>query len=327
MTRNTKTGTSKLVTVFGGSGFVGRHVVRALAKQGYRVRAAVRRPDLAHYLQPLGTVGQIQAVQANLRYRWSIERAVEGADAVVNLVGILHETGRQKFNAVQAYGPGAIAEVAKDAGIDAITHVSAIGADADSASVYSRTKAAGEKGVFDTLPNSTILRPSIIFGAEDNFFNQFARMAQLSPVLPLIGGGETKFQPIFVGDVAEAVALAVQGETKPGTIYELGGPEVKSFRECLELMLEIIDRKRILAPIPFPLARMKARFLQMLPSPLLTVDQVRLLEADNVVSEAAISEGRTLEGLGIEKETMASILPSYLVHYRPQGEFTRREVA
>lgn len=327
MTRNTKTGTSKLVTVFGGSGFVGRHVVRALAKQGYRVRAAVRRPDLAHYLQPLGTVGQIQAVQANLRYRWSIERAVEGADAVVNLVGILHETGRQKFNAVQAYGPGAIAEVAKDAGIDAITHVSAIGADADSASVYSRTKAAGEKGVFDTLPNSTILRPSIIFGAEDNFFNQFGRMAKLSPVLPLIGGGETKFQPIFVGDVAEAVVLAVQSETKPGTIYELGGPEVKSFRECMELMLDIIDRKRILAPIPFPLARLQARFLQMLPSPLLTVDQVRLLEADNVVSEAAIAEGRTLEGLGIEKETLASILPSYLVHYRPQGEFTRREVA
>lgn len=318
--------TGKLVTVFGGSGFVGRHVVRALAKQGYRVRAAVRRPDLAHYLQPLGTVGQIQAVQANLRHRWSVERAVEGADAVVNLVGILHETGRQKFNTIQAYGPGVIAEAAKAAGIDAITHVSAIGADASSSAVYARTKAAGEKSVLDTLPDSTILRPSIIFGPEDGFFNLFARMARFSPALPLIGGGETRFQPVFVGDVAEAVALAVSGGTKPGTTYELGGPEVKTFRECLELMLEVIDRKRLLVSLPFAIARLEARFLQMLPNPLLTVDQVRLLETDNVVSDAAIAEGRTLEGLGIEIETLSSVLPSYLVQYRPQGEFTRRKV-
>lgn len=326
MTRTPNSNPGKLVTVFGGSGFVGRHVVRALAKQGYRVRAAVRRPDLAHYLQPLGTVGQIQAVQANLRYRWSVERAVEGADAVVNLVGILHETGRQKFNAIQAYGPGVIAEVAKAAGIDAITHVSAIGADAGSKAVYARTKAAGEKSVLDILPDSTVLRPSIIFGPEDGFFNLFARMAQLSPVLPLIGGGKTRFQPVFVGDVAEAVALAVSGGTKPGTTYELGGPEVKTFRECLELMLEIIDRKRLLVSLPFAIARLEARFLQMLPNPLLTVDQVRLLETDNVVSDAAIAEGRTLEGLGIEIETLSSVLPTYLVHFRPQGEFTRRKV-
>lgn len=321
------TGAGKLVTVFGGSGFVGRHVVRALAKQGYRVRAAVRRPDLAHYLQPLGTVGQIQAIQANLRYRWSVERAVEGADAVVNLIGILHETGRQKFDTIQAYGPGVIAEAAKAAGIDAITHVSAIGADAGSNAVYARTKAAGEKSVLDILPDSTILRPSIIFGPEDGFFNLFARMAQLSPILPLIGGGETRFQPVFVGDVGEAVACAVSGGTRAGTTYELGGPEVKTFRECLELMLDIIDRKRMLVPLPFALARLEARFLQLLPNPLLTVDQVRLLETDNVVSDAAIAEGRTLDGLGIETETLGSVLPSYLVHFRPQGEFSRRKVA
>ena len=323
----TNTGIPKLVTVFGGSGFVGRHVVRALAKRGYRVRAAVRRPDLANYLQPLGTVGQIQAVQANLRFPWSVERAIEGADAVVNLVGILHETGKQKFDAVQGSGPQVVAEAAKAAGLQSIVQLSAIGANAESNSNYARTKAAGEKAVFETLPQSTILRPSIIFGAEDNFFNQFARMAQLSMVLPLIGGGHTKFQPVFVGDVAEAVALAVDGKTKPGTVYELGGPEVKSFRECLELMLEVIDRKRLFMSLPFGFARFQAWFLQMLPNPLLTVDQVRLLQSDNVVSEAAVSEGRTLEGLGIEPEPLSTVLPSYLVHFRPHGEFTRREVA
>jgi len=320
-------GASKLVTVFGGSGFVGRHVVRALAKRGYRVRAAVRRPDLANYLQPLGSVGQIHAVQANLRYRQSVEHAVAGADAVVNLVGILHESGRQKFDAIQGYGPLAVAQAARAAGLGTMVQMSALGADSGSASVYAKSKAEGEKGVLDTLPDSTILRPSIIFGAEDNFFNLFARMAQLSPVLPLIGGGVTRFQPVFVGDVAEAVARAVDGEARPGAVYELGGPEIKTFRECLELMLEIIDRKRLLAPVPFGLARLKARFLQLLPNPLLTVDQVRLLETDTVVSEAAIAERRTLEGLGIEPETLAAVLPSYLVMYRPQGEFSRREIA
>lgn len=321
------TGESKLVTVFGGSGFVGRHVVRALAQRGYRVRAAVRRPDLAHYLQPLGIVGQIQAIQANLRYRWSVERAVEGADAVVNLVGILFEGGRQRFDAIQAHGPRVIAESARAAGINEMVHVSAIGADPDSPAAYGRSKAAGEAAVLETLPDSTILRPSIIFGPEDNFFNQFAGMAQTAPALPLIGGGLTRFQPVFVGDVAEAVALAVDGKTQKGTTYELGGPEIKTFRECLELMLEIIDRKRALVTLPFAAATALARLTQILPKPLLTVDQVRLLENDNVVSEAAIKDGRTLEGLGIEMETLAAILPTYLVHYRPHGEFSRREVA
>uniref|UniRef100_UPI003BAD3DAA complex I NDUFA9 subunit family protein n=1 Tax=Stappia sp. TaxID=1870903 RepID=UPI003BAD3DAA len=311
----------KLVTVFGGSGFIGRHVVRALARRGYRVRVAVRRPDLAEHVQPLGAVGQIMPVQANLRHRWSVDRAVEGADAVVNLVGILAESGQQTFDSVQAFGARAVAEAARAAGISNVVHISALGADPDSPSVYARTKAMGEAAVRETVPEAVILRPSIVFGPEDDFFNRFAAMARLSPALPLIGGGETKFQPVFVGDVAEVAARAVDGELSAGAVYELGGPEVASFRSCMELMLKVIRRKRLLVPLPFGLATMKARVLQMLPGKLLTVDQVELLKADNVVSEAAISEGRTLEALGIEPRAMAAILPSYLERFREHGQY------
>lgn len=317
----------KLVTVFGASGFLGRHVVLALARRGYRIRAAVRRPDLAEHLQPLGGVGQIMPVQANLRYRWSVDRAVEGADAVVNLVGILYQSGRQSFDAVQGFGPRAIAEAARAAGLNGIVHVSAIGADAASPAAYARTKAAGEAGVLETLPDSVILRPSIVFGPEDDFFNRFAAMARMSPVLPLVGGGVTKFQPVYVGDVAAAVAKAVDGGCKPGTVYELGGPEVKSFKECLELMLEITRRKRLLLPLPFGAAEMQARVLQLLPKPLLTVDQVKMLRVDNVVSAAAEAEGRTLAGLGINPSSLAAILPSYLTRFREHGQYDAHRVA
>ncbi|WP_122519127.1 complex I NDUFA9 subunit family protein [Pannonibacter phragmitetus] len=317
----------KLVTVFGASGFLGRHVVLALARRGYRIRAAVRRPDLAEHLQPLGGVGQIMPVQANLRYRWSVDRAVEGADAVVNLVGILYQSGRQSFDAVQGFGPRAIAEAARAAGLNGIVHVSAIGADAASPAAYARTKAAGEAGVLETLPESVILRPSIVFGPEDDFFNRFAAMARMSPVLPLVGGGVTKFQPVYVGDVAAAVAKAVDGGCKPGTVYELGGPEVKSFKECLELMLEITRRKRLLLPLPFGAAEMQARVLQLLPKPLLTVDQVKMLRVDNVVSAAAEAEGRTLAGLGINPSSLAAILPSYLTRFREHGQYDAHRVA
>ncbi len=317
----------KLVTVFGASGFLGRHVVLALARRGYRIRAAVRRPDLAEHLQPLGGVGQIMPVQANLRYRWSVDRAVEGADAVVNLVGILYQSGRQSFDAVQGFGPRAIAEAARAAGLNGIVHVSAIGADAASPAAYARTKAAGEAGVLETLPGSIILRPSIVFGPEDDFFNRFAAMARMSPVLPLVGGGVTKFQPVYVGDVAAAVAKAVDGGCKPGTVYELGGPEVKSFKECLELMLEITRRKRLLLPLPFGAAEMQARVLQLLPKPLLTVDQVKMLRVDNVVSAAAEAEGRTLAGLGINPSSLAAILPSYLTRFREHGQYDAHRVA
>lgn len=315
----------KLVTVFGGSGFVGRHVVRAFAQAGWRVRAAVRRPDLAGHLQPYGAVGQIQAVQANLRpeFRWSVERAVAGADAVVNLVGILSESGRQNFHAVQALGPAVVADAARAAGIETLVQVSAIGADAGSAAEYARTKAAGEAAVLARVPGAVILRPSIVFGPEDGFFNRFAAMARISPVLPLIGGGRTLFQPVYVGDVGQAVLAAASGAAGAGTVYELGGPEVKSFRECLELLLQTIGRKRLLVDLPFGLATAQARLLQLLPGAPLTVDQVEMLKSDNVVSAAAAAEGRTLEGLGVEPRALASILPSYLWRFRLQGQFSK----
>jgi NADH dehydrogenase len=315
-----------LVTVFGGSGFLGRHVVRALLKRGWRVRAAVRRPNLAGHLQPLGMVGWVQPVQANLRYRRSVDRAIEGADAVVNLVAILAESGRQRFDAVHVFGARAVAEAARAAGIDGIVHVSALGADKDSPSGYARTKADGEAAVLDTLPKSVIFRPSILFGPEDHFFNRFAAMARISPVLPLVGGGRTRFQPIFVGDVARAIADAVEGKAKPGAIYELGGPEIKTFRECLELMLREVERKRLLVPLPFGLASVAGAVLQHLPGRLLTRDQVRQLRADNVVSDLARKEKRTIAAFGIDPVTAASMLPAYLARFRARGQFEQRRV-
>ncbi|MBY0360358.1 MAG: complex I NDUFA9 subunit family protein [Phreatobacter sp.] len=311
----------RLVTVFGGSGFVGRHVVRALAKRGFRIRVAVRRPDLAGHLQPLGAVGQIHAVQANLRYPDSVRQAVVGSEIVINCVGILFESGRQKFDSVQARGAATVARAAAEAGARLI-HLSAIGADADSAALYARTKAAGEAAVLQEVPDAVILRPSIVFGPEDDFFNRFAGMAQMAPALPLVGGGETKFQPVFVGDVAQAVMAAVDGQTKPGTVYELGGPAVKSFRDLLEFVLATIQRKRLLVSLPFGLARLQAKVLQLLPKPLLTEDQVELLRTDNVVSAAAKAEGRTLEGLGIQPQSVEAVVPTYLWRFRRQGQFT-----
>lgn len=319
--------TPRLVTVFGGSGFLGRHVVRALARRNYRVRVAVRRPDLAGHLQPLGSVGQIKAVQANLRYRWSVDRAVQGADAVINLVGILAPSGAQTFDAVQAFGARAIAEACRAAGVDRLVHVSAIGADAGSASAYARTKAAGEAAVFETVPGAVVLRPSIVFGPEDDFFNRFAEMARFAPALPLIGGGRTRFQPVFVGDVAEAVARAVDGAVEGGKVYELGGPEVKSFRECLELVCRETGRRRALVSVPFPVAELGAKLTGWLPGAPLTADQVELLKSDNVVSAAAEAEGRTLEGIGIAPRTLAAILPTYLYRYMPKGQYDRHKPA
>ena len=316
----------KLVTVFGGSGFIGRHVVRALAKRGYRIRVAVRRPDLAGHLQPLGNVGQIQAVQANLRYRWSVERALEGADHAINLVGILHESGRQNFSAVQEFGPRVVAEAARAVGAG-VTHVSALGADANGKAAYARTKGRGENALREVAPDAVIFRPSIVFGPEDGFFNRFANLARYSPFLPLIGGGHTRFQPVFVGDVAEAVALSVDGTVRVGETYELGGPDILTFRECLEEVLRVIDRKRLLVPVPWPLARLQGAVLGMLPNPLLTSDQVTLLETDNVVSDAAASENRTLEGLGIAPQSVASVLPAYLWRFRQAGQYTRDRAA
>ncbi|HSM39251.1 MAG TPA: complex I NDUFA9 subunit family protein, partial [Afifellaceae bacterium] len=237
----------RLITVFGGSGFVGRHVVRALAQRGYRVRAAVRRPDLAGHLQPLGNVGQIAAVQANVRNRGSVERAIGGAWGVINLVGILAESGRQRFAAVHDEGARTVAEAAAQAEVEHFSHMSAIGADPESPSVYARTKVAGEEAVKAAVPKAVIIRPSIIFGPEDAFFNRFANMARFSPVIPLVGA-KTRFQPVFVGDVAEAHLTAIEGRAKSGQAYELGGPEVATFRELMEKMLAIIERRRVILP-------------------------------------------------------------------------------
>jgi uncharacterized protein YbjT (DUF2867 family) len=318
--------TPKLVTVFGGSGCLGRHVVQALARRGYRVRVACRRPHLAGHLQPLGNVGQIQPIQANLRVRWSVDRAVQGADHVVNLVGILYESGRQKFSTVQDLGARAVAEAARSAGAG-LTHISALGADPKGEASYAKTKARGELAVLETVPDAVIYRPSIMFGPEDGFFNRFANMARYSPLLPLIGGGKTKFQPVYVGDVAEAIARSVDGKVKGGTIYELGGPRIMSFRQCMEQMLETIGRKRILATVPWWLARLQGSILGLLPKPLLTTDQVTLLKTDNVVSAEAEAERRTLAALGIQGRSTAAILPTYLWRYRPAGQFTQKTEA
>ncbi len=312
-----------LVTVFGGSGFLGRHVVRALAQRDYRLRVGVRRPELAGHLQPLGKVGQINPVQANIRYPASIEAAMRGAHVVVNLVGILSEGGAQRFNRVHAHGAHAIAEAAAKIGARMV-HVSAIGADVNSTSRYAVSKAFGEQAVLDAVPGATIIRPSIVFGPEDHFANRFAALARLLPVLPLIGA-DTKLQPVYVGDVATAIADAVDGKTKPGAAYELGGPEVVTMREAVQLILRIAERDPTLMPLPFGLAKLKAAFLQFAPGDLkLTPDQVELLKSDNLVSDAARSAGLTLEGLGIAPESMSAVLPSYLWRFRKTGQFAHK---
>ncbi|MEI7806101.1 MAG: complex I NDUFA9 subunit family protein [Hyphomicrobiales bacterium] len=312
-----------LVTVYGGSGFLGRHVVRALAKRGYRIRVAVRRPDLAGHLQPLGRVGQIHAVQANLRYPRSVESAARDSQILINLVGILFERGRQRFDAVQTFGAEQVALAASAHGARMI-HVSAIGADEKSTSLYARSKAAGEKLVLSAQPSATIIRPSIVFGPEDDFFNRFASLARFMPALPLVGGGATRFQPVFVGDVATAIADTVDGKARAGKMYELGGPDVRSFKELMQFTLATIERQRLLVPLPFALAKFKAAFLQYLPKPPLTPDQVELLRTDNVVSDLAKREGRTLEGLGIVPTSFAAIVPSYLWRFRKTGQFRGR---
>jgi NADH dehydrogenase len=313
----------KQVTVFGGSGFIGRHVVRALAKRGYRVVVAVRRPDLAGYLQPLGDPGQIRMIQANVRVRWSVDRAAQGSHAVVNLTGTFNSGGKNNMNAVQVFGARAIAEAAR-AESARLVHLSAIGADPNSHSAYGKTKAAGEKAVLQTMRDAVIIRPSIVFGPEDEFFNRFAKMAAVSPVLPLIGGGKTRFQPVYVGDVAEAVALAVDGKLSGGKAYELGGPQVASFRECLDIMQNIADIRVGYLSLPWFFAAAMARLTGWLPGAPITLDQVKMLENDNVVSDQAQRSKLTLEGLGINPRSMQSVLPSYLVRFRPNGQFSRK---
>ena len=314
-----------LVTVFGGSGFLGRSVVRALCKRDYRIRVAVRRPELAGHLQPLGKVGQIHAVQANVRYPASVEAAMRNSHVAINLVGILTEGGGQTFEAVQGKGAaGAVARAAASVGARMV-HVSAIGADEHSASRYARAKAAGEKAVLSAIPAATIMRPSVVFGSEDEFTNRFAALARMSPALPLIGGGVTRMQPVYVGDVATAVADAVDGKTRAGATYELGGPEVLTMREIMKIILATTERRRMLLSLPFGLAKLQAMLLQFAPGALkLTPDQVELLRSDNVVSDAAKAAGLTLEGLGISPDSLEAVASQYLWRFRAAGQFQQK---
>jgi len=316
----------RLATVFGGSGFVGRYAVRELAQRGWRLRAASRRPDLAGHLQPMGVVGQIHAVQANLRYPESVEQAVAGADVVITAVGVLASTGKQSFKALHEDGPRAVARAAREAGSERLIHVSAIGADTKSSADYAKSKARGEAAVLEEFPDAIILRPSIVFGPEDEFFNRFAGMAKMSPFLPLIGGGRTRFQPIYVADLADAIANVAEGAGKPGTVYELGGPEVLSFRELLDNTKAWSGRNAAYLPLPFWMAKLQALMTWPLPNAIrpVTVDQVRMLQKDNVVSDAAIKEGRTIADLGVSRShACGAIVPEYLERFKPRGQYAR----
>ncbi len=313
-----------LVTVFGGSGFVGTQAVRYLAKAGWRIRVAVRNPNLAYKMRLLGDVGQIDVVQANLRNVPSLERALEGATVALNLVGLLYETGRQGFQAVHVMGAKNIAEVAKAKGVQRLVQMSALGADEHSPSKYGRTKAKAEIEVRAVYPGATIARPSIVFGPGDGFFNKFASMAQISPVLPLIGGGHTRFQPVYVGDVGQALARMVTDPATAGQTYELGGPGAFSFRELLEKMLAETDQRRFLAPIPFPVARLLGQVGELtafMMAPPVTSDQVELLKVDNIVS----GQYPGLTDLGVTPTTLESVLPTYLYRYRKGGQYADQE--
>jgi uncharacterized protein YbjT (DUF2867 family) len=306
-----------LVTVFGGSGFLGRYVVRALAQAGYRIRVGVRYPNLANFLPPMGHVGQIQIVRTNVSDPDQVAQAMRGAETAVNLVGILYESGRQRFQRLHTEAAGTVAEAAKREGLQSLVHISAIGASAESESLYARSKAEGDARVREGFPAAAILRPSIVFGPEDDFFNRFAALARLSPVLPLIGGDRTRFQPVYVCDVAEAALRCVTEPETAGRTYELGGPKIYTFKELMQLVLAETHRRRLLLPIPFSIAMLQASVLGLLPRPMLTRDQVRLLRQDNVVSPNA----RTLADLDIEPDTVEAIIPKYLWRFRREGQF------
>lgn len=313
---------SKLVTIFGGSGFVGRYIARRLAKEGWRIRVAVRNPNEALFLKPYGVVGQVVPILCNIRNDDSVRDATRGADVVVNCVGVLAETGKNTFEAVQTEGAERIARIAAEEGVARMVQLSAIGADAESGSEYGRTKAAGEEAVLRHMPDAMILRPSIIFGPEDDFFNRFAGMATMGPVVPVVGA-RTRFQPVYVDDVAAAAAKGVFGEA-PGGIYELGGPDVNTFRELMQQMLGYIHRRRLVLGMPFWAGRVVAAFgsvvqfltLGLIKAPI-TADQVENLKRDNVVSEGA----QGFAALGLTPQSMEAILPEYLWRFRPTGQY------
>jgi NADH dehydrogenase len=311
---------NRRTAVLGGSGFIGRYVVKRLAARGEVIAVGCRSAEAAKFLKPMGDVGQIVPLNVTIGDDALLPAFLAGNDALVNSVGILREGGAQTFELVHHTGPARLARLAREAGVERFVHISAIGADLRSSSAYARTKAAGERAVRDAFPTVTILRPSVVFGPEDQFFNRFAAMAMISPVLPLIGGGDTRFQPVYVGDVADAVVKCLEDPATAGRVYELGGPKVYSFRELLELVLEEIRRKRWFIELPFGLATLQARLMSVLPNPPLTPDQVELLKRDNVVSSGAL----TLASLGIAPTAPEVILPTYLDRFRRGGWYDRR---
>ena len=302
----------RMITIFGGAGFLGRHLVRKLAADGWRIRVISRTPGLAGHLQPLGEVGQIVVQPFVGKDEASMDQMLQGSSAVVNLIGILYQTSKQRFDDVQGGLPGLIARTAAKAGVARMVHVSAIGADAQSSSAYARSKAKGENAVREAFPGAVIIRPSIVIGPEDSFFNRFAAIARTSPALPLIGGGKTRFQPVYVGDVANAIVAGLEQADTAGRTFDVGGPKTYSFEELLRYMLDVIGRRRMLVKIPFGVAALQARFLELLPVPPLTRDQLELLKTDNVVSEDAL----TLSDLGIEPTPIELVVPSYLARHR-----------
>ncbi|MDB5561244.1 MAG: 3-beta hydroxysteroid dehydrogenase [Hyphomicrobiales bacterium] len=312
-----------LVTIFGGSGFVGTQIVQLMARKGYRMRVAVRRPDLAGHLRPLGDVGQIVPIQANVRNLESVRRAVQGAGIVINLVGIRFESGRQRFGAVHVAGARYIAEASRAAGVKSLVHMSGLGLSGNKNSSFALSKTAGEAEVLGAFAEAVIIRPSIIFGPGDGFFNLMASLARLSPVLPLIGGN-SRFQPVYVGDVADAFVVAAEGGVPGGRTYELGGPDIETHKQLLQRIVRETGRSNPLLPLPDGLAKLLAVPLSLLPKPLLTPDQVSLLGTDNVVSDAAIAEGRTLAAFGVTPTPMDAVLSSYLWRFRRHGQFDRQ---
>ncbi|MDB5587502.1 MAG: complex subunit family protein [Devosia sp.] len=317
----------QLVTIFGGAGFVGTQVIQLLARQGYRIRVATRRPDLAGHTKTLGTVGQILPIQANVRNLASVQRAVKGADIVINLVAIGFERGAQKFSAINTEGAANVATAARDARVTSLVHMSALGVDIATNSLYAQSKLAGEAAVLAAFPQAVILRPSLMFGRDDGFFNMMGGLARMLPIMPLISGA-TRFQPVYVGDVAEAIAMAALGQVKTGRIYEIGGPEIETHKDLLIRILREAGRTPALLPLPSAVARLLALPLAILPfKPLITADQVELLGTDNVVSEAAMRDKRTLAAFGITPTAMDTILPTYMWRFRKHGQFDRVEAS
>ncbi len=308
----------RLVTVFGGSGFLGRHIVRELAKAGMKVRVAVRDPEAALYMKPMGDVGQVTPVQANIRNKASVEAALQGADAAINLVGILFPSGAQKFATVHKQGAAYIAQAAAKAGCTHLVHMSALGVGDNHTSVYAQTKMAGEIAAMGAFPKATILRPSVVFGPQDDFFNRFAKLATQSPFLPLMGNGQMSFQPVYVGDVASAVLKSLTEDGYQGKVYELGGPEVMTFEDIMKVVMRYTGHDRILLPLPFWMAKLQSYALSLLPNPPLTPDQVELLKNDNICK----GEKPGLDAFGIRPTSAHAILPSYMDIYRKGGRYS-----